>query len=564
MKRIPIKASIAIVALLLASCGNFGKEVIKFPSIDKFTYEKLEKYKSAESADKATGGADYPKPVDFWFDGTLSMQGFIQGGYDWHYLSALSWLDEAAQKTWEVLDISEYRYDISFSEDDMQSILEIVGGSVAADEAARMAMKLPQDFTLKYDKKNFYTKGNYYNAAEFRILSEKEGVEGALLKYAAEKARTTEYKDMLTPLQGAIKMANPEHFNVFTADLYEKNAGITNITNDLQSRFLGKGKTLSIVAVKSLFSGQVGSVGEENKTLFYGVDKSLSIGSNPKPHPFYFLILGEQSDVSKYSEKLTSLLEGSIPGIELEIQTFLKPEIYEVASAEKIKAALFDGGKEIEPDSTGIQYKIELDDRSSKKRADETMTLEVEFSAEMYNPYSLEISRQNLRVSHESLAYRIQRQEKKGREEGAPSVLGSYQKGAYTYELQPAEGFELVKSTDMQEPEADTETAVYKISFELNRPTEPGVYRLYVDAGLVLEENAFDIKTEGWVEEWDIRINEAESWEKNLDAFPGDRTLYLESFISTAIFKQNSNYRNIDKNFNLLKSYAVEIVAEYN
>jgi hypothetical protein len=92
----------------------------------------------------------------------------------------------------------------------------------------------------------------------------------------------------------------PDRLDVLVTDLYQKDADVQIVQNQLKDRYLEKGYGVGILAIKSEFNGTVYDVGLSRQQFGY----STAGKAPPLFHPFYVMILGSYGNIQHYYEQL--------------------------------------------------------------------------------------------------------------------------------------------------------------------------------------------------------------------------------------------------------------------
>ncbi len=92
----------------------------------------------------------------------------------------------------------------------------------------------------------------------------------------------------------------PDRLDVLVTDLYQKDADVQIVQNQLKDRYLEQGYGVGILAIKSEFNGTIYDVGLSGQQFGY----STAGKAPPLFHPFYVMILGSYGNIQHYYEQL--------------------------------------------------------------------------------------------------------------------------------------------------------------------------------------------------------------------------------------------------------------------
>lgn len=181
--------------------------------------------------------------VNFYFDATPSMKGFINPGPSSCYLRTVKHLEGAATSCWKNCMKNFFKF-------------------------GEEVFELKDREYLEIGSPNFYPKD--------------------------EKYKKTCINTVLDTIQ-------PDQFTVIVTDLFENNSDIELLIDKLKETCFGKGLTVGVVGITSEFDGTVYDVnGHDFK---YASKKNDPVTFRP----FYLLLIGSQPDIDGYYKALTSL-----------------------------------------------------------------------------------------------------------------------------------------------------------------------------------------------------------------------------------------------------------------
>lgn len=91
-----------------------------------------------------------------------------------------------------------------------------------------------------------------------------------------------------------------DRLDIVVTDLYQKDADVQIVQNQLKDRYLEQGYGVGILAIKSEFNGTIYDVGLSGQQFSY----STAGQAPPLFHPFYVMILGSYGNIQHYYEQL--------------------------------------------------------------------------------------------------------------------------------------------------------------------------------------------------------------------------------------------------------------------
>lgn len=177
-------------------------------------------------------------------DGTLSMQGYVNGLTNSQYIKTLKLIDSVSSTNWikSKSDVKYYRFGT---------------------------------------KKNLISRETYLRAQLPQFYGNGTNLE-------------------VSRIDTAMPSASQDHLSIVLTDLYQKDADVTRVRNELNQSYLRKGYAVGILAIKSEFNGMIYDVGVKSQKLSYTTkDKS-----SDKQHPFYIMLLGSYPNVSYFFNQL--------------------------------------------------------------------------------------------------------------------------------------------------------------------------------------------------------------------------------------------------------------------
>ena len=316
-KRSALCAALALV-LLLTGCRGRTSTTASQVHIRDYAGVPAYEQPTADGGAGGTSAAIDPNAdiqIDVWVDGTPSMAGFVAGDLATAYRKALPRIEETAYNTWINAQVDYYRFEISLLPEDfadiegMDEYLNESGQTLEAFTRSLYAFApiSAGDTVRAYEQADFYSKTTYfadYSAGTGDVL---EDVTDQVRAIAAVNWDS----QSLPPLRTALTMADPDSLNVIVTDLYEEKGMVESIGRLMTERFLSQGKTVAVLGIQSEFAGPIYDIGESDQTINYGVDENRSFVEY-KPHPFYLLLIGEESEVNAFAQALQEKFDAEI------------------------------------------------------------------------------------------------------------------------------------------------------------------------------------------------------------------------------------------------------------
>jgi hypothetical protein len=200
--------------------------------------------RSSENPILAIGPKTDAVKISISIDGTPSMQGFVNSLPSSAYLRTLQLIDSVSSTAWvgAPSQIKYYRFGTTRQ---------------ALDRATYRRAQLP----------------------EFYGASAEMGVSNINL---------------------AINPPQKETLEVIITDLYQKNADISLVQNQLNQSYLQKGYAVGVLGIKSEFKGTIYDVGIRGQKFQYS---TAGLDAN-QFHPFYVVLLGSYGNINHFFEQL--------------------------------------------------------------------------------------------------------------------------------------------------------------------------------------------------------------------------------------------------------------------
>jgi hypothetical protein len=101
-------------------------------------------------------------------------------------------------------------------------------------------------------------------------------------------------------IDAALSEPSPDGLSAIVTDLYQKDADVRLVQNQLAQRYLEKGYAIGVLAVKSEFKGTIYDVGLTSQSFTY----STVSQSSQSFHPFYVILLGSYGNINRFFEQL--------------------------------------------------------------------------------------------------------------------------------------------------------------------------------------------------------------------------------------------------------------------
>jgi hypothetical protein len=180
--------------------------------------------------------------IDISVDGTPSMQGYVDGFSNSRYVQTLNLLDTVASTAWAnpAATVSYYRFGTK-----QQKL----------DRSTFRRAQLPE----------FYGGGD-----DLKVSN----------------------------ITAALPQATSQRLSLIVTDLYQQDADVTLVQQQLSQKYLQPGQAIGVLAVRSEFKGTIYDVGLRNQQFSY----ATSAAENTF-HPFFVLMLGSYADINHfYSE----------------------------------------------------------------------------------------------------------------------------------------------------------------------------------------------------------------------------------------------------------------------
>ncbi|NJM75101.1 MAG: hypothetical protein HC852_04085 [Acaryochloridaceae cyanobacterium RU_4_10] len=177
-------------------------------------------------------------------DGTPSMQGYVNGLSDSRYNKTLQLIDSASSTGWNR-----------------------AGTSVKYYRFGTQKQPIDRETYLRAQLPAFYQGGANFSVSR---------------------------------IDAALSEPSPDGLSVIVTDLYQKDADVRLVQNQLAQRFLEKGQAIGVLGVKSEFKGSIYDVGLTGQSFTY----STASKSSQSFHPFYVILLGSYGNVNRFFEQL--------------------------------------------------------------------------------------------------------------------------------------------------------------------------------------------------------------------------------------------------------------------
>jgi hypothetical protein len=185
--------------------------------------------------------------ISILIDGTPSMQGFVNNLPSSRYVSTLQLIDSVSSTGWVSAqsELKYYRFGTS------KQVL---------DRATYRRAQLPEF---------------YGNSPDLKVSN----------------------------IDVAIDKPKADSLSIIITDLYQKDADITLVQNQLNQKYLQPGYAVGIIAIKSEFKGTIYDVGLRGQQFEYSTMGQPA----SKFHPFYVLFLGSHGNIKHFFEQLKAM-----------------------------------------------------------------------------------------------------------------------------------------------------------------------------------------------------------------------------------------------------------------
>jgi biopolymer transport protein ExbD len=111
------------------------------------------------------------------------------------------------------------------------------------------------------------------------------------------------YKDDVTKLQDLIAGLNPDQVSILVTDLFQTDQDLQAVITTINNRFFKKDKVAALLGMTSRFNGDVYDIGAAGRRFRY------QASDNPESfRPFFFLILGPQEEVLRFTSSYQKIL----------------------------------------------------------------------------------------------------------------------------------------------------------------------------------------------------------------------------------------------------------------
>ncbi len=577
------RALLAGLALLLLLTGCRGRTGAAASDVHIRDYAGVPAYEqpAAEEADGESAAAVDPNAeiqIAVWVDGTPSMAGFVAGDLATAYRKALPRVEETAYNTWINAKVNYYRFEISLLPEDFAGIEGMDGYLMETNQTLEdftrslyaFAPISPGDAVRAYEQDDFYSKTTYfadYSAGEGDVLL-------SVTRTVRSIAKVNWDSQALPPLRTALTMADPDSLNVIVTDLYEEKGMVEGIGKLMTERFLSQGKTVAVLGIRSEFAGPIYDVGESDQTIPYGVDENRRFVEY-KAHPFYLLLIGEESEVNYFAQALKARFDAEITDnafYACEVQRMQAGAWGAGADAGQITGFATDGvlSGQTQADETALQNGQCADLRYTMPRPAaavrgatpapqaQAQTLyfdvpvpvrvrsekEVDFSAFTFTAQA-QVERTVLQAVASGRRTGSDAGAASAEETGLPitaSVGSNRYAGDFAADETAAALVQSVEAIAVGEAVREGETLTCPVTFRvtMRAPEEIGIYRLEIRALAQCPADLFPTELEPWVEDWDISVADELSWMNDPSSFDGSRTLYLKRIMNQLVVSSNT------------------------
>jgi hypothetical protein len=351
-------------------------------------------------------------------------------------------------------------------------------------------------------------------------------LEQAVITGTRGKASYMRFGDEITPLQGrdvllartpefyedpkdnrrtliehAIERANPDHLTILITDLFQNNADVNQLSEQLKEKYLAKGLAVGVMGIRSQYDGTVYDVGQENLAFPYKSAVEPQTG-----RPFYLLALGSYANIAHY---FSTLMERGVSAF---------PEKHALILSRFItdQPALFRSAP------------LESAERISETGVDNLLTQS--YQGEQIKAFRVNGGKADVRFGT-SWVFRPLPFGQSYATELAPEIAAWKGEEAAGAQLTLVENAQAVRALRLKAsllPERGNPNIVRFVA-DLNIRALPGagIYRYRV----VLRPVRYSLPE--WVGRWNMPAGKLASWREMPKAFDGATTFNLEHFLST-------------------------------
>lgn len=580
MKKRHVLCAVLALALLLTGCrGRAGTDASQvhikdYSGVPAYTQPVAE---GVFADGTATVDPNASVQVDIWVDGTPSMAGFVAGDLATTYRKTLPRIEETAYNTWINAQVGYYRFEVSLLPEDFSEIEGIDDYlSQSGQTLEQMTRELyafapiqAGDTVRAYERSDFYSKTTYFE--------DYSAGEGAVMEAVTKKVRDIAAVDWdsqaLPPLRTALTMADPDHLSVIVTDLYEEKGMVEKIGNLMTERFFSQGKTVAVLGIQSEFAGPIYDIGESDQTINYGVDENRKFVEY-KSHPFYLLLIGDESEVNAFAQTLKAQLDAQITDNQTyvsQLQLMKTGDWGAGADASQITGFATDGvltaqtqkdqrsldagqpgdlrytlpraaapargqtpAPQTAPESLSFTFTVPVRIRSDK---------EVDFNTFAYSAQA-EVTRT---VMQEVASGRRTGQETEVTAESAnlpiTATVGSSRFAGDFVSDETAQALVreiTVESVGSAQRDGEVLTCPVTFRVTMDAPEEIGIYRILLSASVQCPADLFPTELEPWVDEWDISVADELTWLNDPSTFDGSKTLYLKRILNQLVVSSNT------------------------
>lgn len=579
-KRSALCAALALV-LLLTGCR--GRTSTTASQVHIRDYAGVPAYEQPTADGGADGTSATIDPnadiqIDVWVDGTPSMAGFVAGDLATAYRKALPRIEETAYNTWINAQVDYYRFEISLLPEDfadiegMDEYLNESGQTLEAFTRSLYAFApiSAGDTVRAYEQADFYSKTTYF--ADYSAGT------GGVLEDVTDQVRSIAAvnwdSQSLPPLRTALTMADPDSLNVIVTDLYEEKGMVESIGRLMTERFLSQGKTVAVLGIQSEFAGPIYDIGESDQTIHYGVDENRSFVEY-KPHPFYLLLIGAESEVNAFAQALQEKFDAEIADNEFytcEVQLMKTGDWGEASDYSDITGFATDGvlTGQTQQDETqlasgqvaDLRYTIPRQEATARGQtpapAADVQSLSFDFTVPVSVVTDKDVDFSTFTFTAEAQVERTVLQEvasgrRTGSDAGAATaeetglpitatVGSSRYAGDFAADETAAALVQSVEVVSVGAAQRDGETLTCPVTFRvtMQAPEDIGIYRILLSASAQSPADLFPTDLEPWVDEWDISVADELTWLSDPESFDGSKTLYLKRIMNQLVVSSNT------------------------
>lgn len=324
-----------------------------------------------------------------------------------------------------------------------------------------------------------------------------------------------------TVIQNVLDKANTEHLTVIVTDLFQEESDIEILSSKIKEKFIARNLAVGILGIKSQFKGMIYDVGPLQDKFQYEQEISN------KMRPFYLLALGKRSDVARYFDDLSLTEMSSFPEIKsliLSSNITEKFSPFAVTETEDIKGLNEVTNVLVENGGQDANFK-ELTVKSGS-----THYLETQIHLQRF-PNSTEFSELEAFIGGCSC-------QTNAIKPNGSDTADQNSSAKVAENIEEIASSALKVNADLINDGEDT-PAKNKNKIKLKITVNPE--RLETQATNCFHISLFAAKNSlpNWVSEWNLSIQQLETWKREKIPFDGSKTYNLHPFLQTLLNLNN-------------------------